>query len=609
LKSCKYIETNAYSKFENPTIGIPKVYTKAFSKYKRKTSKTKKIEKKVKFSKKTSEFVYNKNLTPCIVKKDKNLFEVDNINSFKHKILSDVRVSTRRQKVSRPPEICTDFFNSFPELFNGIEDFNLNKHCVVEGCFETNRHTIQAQMNCKNFYDGGAIPSIHHYNILEVAIRDTVRKLKIKEFKGVNITDMHDFDFNLNTKPGFRYEQYLLKQSKRECVNEAVFLAEERYSHIVNASNHGKVISRKGIIPGCYCIGARNKREVDPKEGESLVSRAVHMPEFHVEIHGGIFSDLITTHLVEKQEGPVFIGNSFLKSERLAKLIENNYCAVEGDWKKFDSTLCNSMITASVSILRMYFPEGDLYDNHFLSIVDSLVIKDYQTVGGAVYRLFHGLPSGSKWTNLVGSILNLIALNYSFSDIKYSDRSFAVGGDDFVIFFKNKVKSLDKLCDSATLKATELGMEFKFLKKKNYHNSDNIDDFPVFYKYTVFKNVPVIPLESILERTLSPWNHKYKNNGEVLEFLDNLLPSLAYPTSSCFIFYYFYQYVLFRSTGNKISVNSLIISHMRIYDKMNYVGNTCSEIKQSYEKFLKGSRNIHICKIKNFVFLKKIFDF
>ena len=107
----------------------------------------------------------------------------------------------------------------------------------------------------------------------------------------------------------------------------------------------GEVIKRDEIIPGIYTIGARNKREVKPEVGDVAVSRTVHMPEFHTELHAGIFSDRLTDHFVDKGDGPIFIGNSFIQSERLEKLIKNNFQAVEGDWKKFDASLCNVLIT------------------------------------------------------------------------------------------------------------------------------------------------------------------------------------------------------------------------------------------------------------------------
>jgi hypothetical protein len=287
--------------------------------------------------------------------------------------------------------------------------------------------------------------------------------------------------------------------------------------------------------------------------------------------------------------------------------LNNNYCAIEGDWRKFDSTLSNSLITAAISICRCYFPEGLLYDNHFLSILDSLVIKDYHVVGGNVYRILHGLPSGSKWTNILGSIINLIALNYCFSSVKYHERSFAVGGDDFDIFFKNKINDLEALCEHANENALEIGMEFKFLKIKEYKYSSNIDDYPVFYKYTVFEGYPVIPLESILERTLSPWNKKYNNNFEVLKFLDNLLPSLGYPTSACYIYYYYYQYVYYRCTGKACEISTIITSHFRMYDKMCKVGSTPKELFNFYSKEDKNSRNIFSQHVNNAKFLKTIF--
>lgn len=606
LKCCEYVAENAHAEFKNPPVGVPKTYIKAHRKIKTNKRKKKNKTSKIKKGNKSYAYKYNDHLTPYLHYSKDKLFSTDNVSSFLHKRKSDVRVGTRRQRFFKPPEVATDFYNSFPELFNQFEDFDLNRHFVVEGCFETNRHTIQEQMHCTNF-DGAGFPNISHYNLMEVALRDSVRKLQIEEFKGVDISDIREFDFNLDTKPGFRYEHYLLKESKRDCVNEAVYLAEERYMNIVNATKEGRRVNRDEIIPGIYTIGARNKRETEPEVGENLVSRAVHMPEFHVELHGGIFCDLITTDIVEKQKGPIFIGNSFLKSERFESLLNDNFCAIEGDWKKFDSTLCNALVIMALSICRCYFPEGDLYDNHFIAILDSLVIKDYHVVGGSVYRLLHGLPSGSKWTNLLGSKINLIALNYTFSNIKYNERSFAVGGDDFVVFSKNEIYNFESLLDIAVSKAELIGMNFKFLKQKLFKNSNNIDDYPVFYKYTVFKGNSIIPCDAILERTLSPWNKKYYNNYDILIFLDNILPSLGFPSSGCFIYYYFYQYVYFRLTGKKISLNTLITKHFNVYHRMVNVGSTIKEIKSFFLKTESSKRNIFIYSAQNTTYLKQLF--
>lgn len=60
------------------------------------------------------------------------------------------------------------------------------------------------------------------------------------------------------------------------------------------------------------------------------------MPEWHTEIHAGIFSDKLTDYFSHKNDGPIFIGNSFVnvKYERLAKVIADHDYALEGDWKR-----------------------------------------------------------------------------------------------------------------------------------------------------------------------------------------------------------------------------------------------------------------------------------
>lgn len=74
-----------------------------------------------------------------------------------------------------------------------------------------------------------------------------------------------------------------------------------------------------------------------------------------------------------------------------------------------------------------------MLDNHFIAIFDTVGIKDYYIPGGRVFRAFHGLPSDVKSTNLLGTIINLIALDWCTGTRTNRSFDYVAGGDDFVI--------------------------------------------------------------------------------------------------------------------------------------------------------------------------------
>jgi hypothetical protein len=85
--------------------------------------------------------------------------------------------------------------------------------------------------------------------------------------------------------------------------------------------------------------------------------------------------------------------------------------------------------------------EGTKADNYWLYVLDSVVIKDYVLLGGCIIRILNGLPSGSKATTIIGSLVNLFIL--CECTIAQGIRLFkcVVGGDDFLIILLEKCRA------------------------------------------------------------------------------------------------------------------------------------------------------------------------
>jgi hypothetical protein len=171
---------------------------------------------------------------------------------------------------------------------------------------------------------------------------------------------------------------------------------------------------------------------------------------------------------------------------------------------------------------------------------------------------------------LVNSIANLISLIYCVGPSESKSFNFIVGGDDFLVS-KRKCSSgaLEDSDISFVMenRSRELGMQFKFLLKKDY-NSEDIEGCPVFYKYCIYKNKPMVPTSSVLERSFIPWNRNYSNNKKYIKFLWDLLPSLGTPGSHLLLFYKTYVDLVFSTYGVKLTFRDVVKSHTILANKM-----------------------------------------
>ena len=348
------------------------------------------------------------------------------------------------------------------------------------------------------------------------AIKTVIRKLGIATLPKCNSTDMFNSSFNQKSFPGFSYKEYLEFNTKEEAFEVASYVAEERWNYISSCSKEGKEIRRNAIFLSTYVVSAQNNKDAWYDGGETATSRAVHMPEYHCELQSAPWIDQITEHIREKQNGPIYIGNSQSKYERLAKDMKDSVSMCEGDVRRFDSSLFITDTIIPTSIGRLYYDLADEeIDNHFIAIFDNSSIADYYTPGGHIYRIINGLSSRVKSTSIFGSIINFVNLCYGIGNRNSKKFKFSIGGDDFL--FGAVIKLNRKFLKEFKDRCSGIGYTFKKLAFKNF-NGPNSKRLPVFYKYNIHRGEPIVTAADMLERVFLPSNKRYKNNTEVFYF-------------------------------------------------------------------------------------------
>lgn len=279
----------------------------------------------------------------------------------------------------------------------------------------------------------------------------------------------------------------LLGQSKREAYSYGVLAAYRILCNIKKSENYV-------FDQSLYAVGGREKRnQIDiTKKPES---RLVLMPELTTTLIGQLYAQPITKCLIENSAGSIYLGQSYYNngSERICSQFQNFFTVCETDWSHFDSDVTETEIVLAFGILRSFYPRSEVTDKVFIFLLSGFLSKNVVTPDGFIYKITKGIPSGSPFTSLVGTIVNWIRWSALFSnEIEWKpfkdDFSLAICGDDVLIGLPFGCPIPDKFHER--IQERTGGVIEDLNENTGFFSTDSPDRSRVFLKYCFISGLP-----------------------------------------------------------------------------------------------------------------------
>lgn len=191
--------------------------------------------------------------------------------------------------------------------------------------------------------------------------------------------------------------------------------------------------------PVSWAVGGREKRQ-ERNVGDQVNSRLVQMPEDpYTRIESAIAEPLLERFKWLKKD--VRLGMNYVHGNYLGHYKKYGRClhVKSFDWSAFDSTAGRELISMAFALMRSHFPDGPEIDRVFVYLLSGFMHRNLVCPGGDIVHMSRGVPSGSGFTSLVGSLVNWLVLRSTINDLAPEEvaRSarMSVQGDDSYMGF------------------------------------------------------------------------------------------------------------------------------------------------------------------------------
>jgi hypothetical protein len=195
------------------------------------------------------------------------------------------------------------------------------------------------------------------------------------------------------------------------------------------------------------------------------------------------------------------------------------YCI---DWSGFDASISGRIIDAAFMVVKTHLELDDQQDAVYRRYVHDFIHSRIIGPDGNVYQVHRGIPSGSAFTSIIGSVVNIFVLNYIFCRITghtLKPSQMLVLGDDAVVATNARI-DLNRLGAVAAELGLKLSVQKTVVVDALREPRGPYENRVLFLGYYWVCGSPRRPLHEILQRMVYPERHAPRTPEEsALRFL------------------------------------------------------------------------------------------